>query len=257
MLAAPNHTQVHTLKIGNAAQKADDAVVLDVVPGFTPGGLSRLAFAQQATGAAPNLAFLTSTLDNWVGVLDLATLSVTKVQLPSAPDGNTTSASGHGASRELLVAQASDGRLHALVAASRMGWLHVLGVGKVGSAVSATFVAATLEAMDAKRMVFCPKVAGPSAGALASMPAFMPGSSRSSSSYESVAVAALVIGIAALVLSAAGMALMVARARAVGGVQLPCAGAAACVKGSDGEYVRHVDAKGHLTHELTGKHGGF
>jgi hypothetical protein len=51
-------------------------------------------------------------------------------------------------------AQGADGKLHTLVAASRMGWLHLLDVASNGGSGK---VQTTLENIDAKRMVFCPK----------------------------------------------------------------------------------------------------
>lgn len=58
--------RVHTLRVGGNAQKADDAAIQDILPGFTKGGLSRMAFVQNAKGAS--FAIISSVLDNYVQV---------------------------------------------------------------------------------------------------------------------------------------------------------------------------------------------
>jgi hypothetical protein len=44
---------VHTLRVGSSSDHADNAAVRDVSPGFTSGGLSRMAFIQASLLQTP------------------------------------------------------------------------------------------------------------------------------------------------------------------------------------------------------------
>ncbi|KAG2428069.1 hypothetical protein HYH02_014461 [Chlamydomonas schloesseri] len=193
---------VHTLRV-NKDGMADDGAVQDIRPaGFTAGGLSRMAFAQNPTTGA-TLALLTSTADNAVAVVNMDTFSVNLISLPVPPDGNSSSTQGHGASRAVAAALGSDGRLHALVGAARMRWLHVVDLGRSGNPSESSLVR-TVEDIDAARIVFCPQVTASSSSSSGGSTAMSEGGSSqggaaaSGDSYKEVAVAALVLAAVAV-----------------------------------------------------------
>jgi hypothetical protein len=113
-----------------------------------------------------------------------------------------------------------------------MKWLHVLSLDK-GSSVPAAFVASSIEGIDAKRMVFAPAAAVPSAAAVAALGGdFVAPAEAESSSYEAVAIAAIVLAAVSMALSVAVVGHQLAQSRRAGSggsaggcMALPCASA--------------------------------
>ncbi len=264
-------------QVGASAQKADDGAVQDILPGFAKGGLSRMAFVNSATDG--KLAVLTSTADNFAlvrcaacgavlctlrcapaacsltlglvymlpgaraQVLNLDTFALTTLSLPVPNDGNSSSAQGHGAAREVVAGLSqADGKMYALIAASRMRWLHTVTLGAQGAqgqvrgcvsmlvGVSGSpqhkqhtppgahrherpwsnmqvAIMDTLSNVDGKRLVWVPKVksASPAAAAQQGSGVSSSGSGDDSSddSYKGVAIAGLVLGCVSMLMALA------------------------------------------------------